>query len=65
MLDQYQVHTLLLIKTEPTTSIPILNATDMEILDLAIGKKQYTYTGDKFNATNTDKLNTSTENKSS
>jgi hypothetical protein len=29
---------------------------------LAIGKKQYTYTGDKFNATNTDKLNTSTVN---
>jgi len=30
---------------------------------LGIGKKQYTYTGDKFNATNTSKLNTSTENK--
>ena len=29
---------------------------------LAIGKKQYTYTGDKFNATNTEKLNTSTVN---
>lgn len=29
----------------------------------ASGSKQYTYTGDKFNATNTDKLNTSTENK--
>jgi len=27
------------------------------------GNKQYTYTGDKFNATNTSKLNTSTENK--
>ncbi len=30
---------------------------------LETGKKQYTYTGDKFNATNTSKLNTSTENK--
>ena len=29
---------------------------------LGTGKKQYTYTGDKFNATNTDKLNTSTVN---
>ena len=29
---------------------------------LAISKKQYTYTGDKFNATNTNKLNTSTVN---
>ncbi len=27
------------------------------------GNKQYTYTGDKFNATNTSKLNISTENK--
>jgi len=30
---------------------------------LETGKKQYTYTGDKFNATNTSKLNISTENK--
>ena len=30
---------------------------------LEVGKKQYTYTRDKFNATNTSKLNTSTENK--
>ena len=30
---------------------------------LETGKKQYTYTGDKFNATNTEKLNISTENK--
>jgi len=30
---------------------------------LEVGKKQYTYNGDKFNATNTNKLNTSPENK--
>ncbi len=30
---------------------------------LETGKKQYTYTGDKFNATNTEKLNISTVNK--
>ena len=30
---------------------------------LETGKKQYTYTDDKFNATNTSKLNISTENK--
>jgi len=30
---------------------------------LGTGKKQYTYTGDKFNATNTEKLNISTVNK--